>query len=163
MELLLCQQQPLQAASHDKDRGPELAQWKGITEEGQLTSSPTLMALPPHPGNKTRSPTVTLTGVITPSLFGAPGPTAMTVASGRGDWVAEEGRKRPVAVFYRVIHTRRPPKEVRGLTVSALKRCTRTRSRRGWRDLMFLKVAACRVNNLSTKFRICSGKWSGEV
>lgn len=35
-----------------------------------------------------------------PSLFGAPGPTAITVASGKGEEVAEEGRKRPVAVFW---------------------------------------------------------------
>lgn len=26
----------------------------------------------------------------------------MTVASGKGDWVADEGRKMPVAVFYQV-------------------------------------------------------------
>jgi hypothetical protein len=63
------------------------------------TSSPTLIGDPPHPGNKTLSPTFTDTACKTPSLFGAPGPTAMTVASGSGDEVAEEGRKRPVAVF----------------------------------------------------------------
>lgn len=28
-------------------------------------------------------------------MFGAPGPVAMTLASGRGDEVADEGRKRP--------------------------------------------------------------------
>jgi hypothetical protein len=66
----------------------------------RLTSSPTLIGDPPHPGNKTLSPTFTDTACKTPSLFGAPGPTAMTVASGSGDEVAEEGRKRPVAVFY---------------------------------------------------------------
>lgn len=33
------------------------------------------------------------------TLFGAPGPTEITVASGRGLEVAEEGRKMPVAVF----------------------------------------------------------------
>lgn len=66
----------------------------------RLTSSPTLIGDPPHPGNKTLSPTLTETACKTPSLFGAPGPTAMTVASGRGDAVAEEGRNRPVAVFY---------------------------------------------------------------
>jgi len=32
--------------------------------------------------------------------LGAPGPTAMTVASGRGLEVAEVGRKIPEAVFY---------------------------------------------------------------
>jgi hypothetical protein len=32
-------------------------------------------------------------------LFGAPGPTAITVASGRGLFVADVGRKMPVAVF----------------------------------------------------------------
>jgi hypothetical protein len=66
----------------------------------RLTSSPTLIGDPPHPGNKTLSPTFTDTACKTPSLFGAPGPTAMTVASGSGDEVAEEGRNRPVAVFY---------------------------------------------------------------
>jgi hypothetical protein len=34
-----------------------------------------------------------------PSLSVAPGPTAMTVASGSGELVADVGRKRPVAVF----------------------------------------------------------------
>lgn len=41
-------------------------------------------------------------------MLGAPGPTAMTVASGRGDWVAVEGRKMPEAVFcggVSVLHT----------------------------------------------------------
>lgn len=37
--------------------------------------------------------------MILPSLLGAPGPTAMTVASGRGLVVADVGRKMPVAVF----------------------------------------------------------------
>lgn len=66
----------------------------------QPTSSPSLMGLPPQPGSKTLSPTLTETGVTTPSLLVAPGPTAMTVASGRGEEVADEGRKIPVAVFY---------------------------------------------------------------
>jgi len=35
-----------------------------------------------------------------PFLSEAPGPTAITVASGRGLLVAEVGRKIPVAVFY---------------------------------------------------------------
>jgi hypothetical protein len=35
-----------------------------------------------------------------PFLSEAPGPTAITVASGRGLLVAEAGRKIPVAVFY---------------------------------------------------------------
>lgn len=34
-----------------------------------------------------------------PTLPGAPGPTAITVASGRGFEVADEGRKIPVAVL----------------------------------------------------------------
>ncbi len=34
-----------------------------------------------------------------PTLLGAPGPTEMTVASGSGLLVADEGRKMPVAVF----------------------------------------------------------------
>jgi hypothetical protein len=63
------------------------------------TSSPTLIGFPPHPGNRTRSPAFTLVGTTFPSLFGAPGPTAMTIASGSGLLVAEDGRKIPVAVF----------------------------------------------------------------
>lgn len=63
------------------------------------TSSPTLIEFPPHPGRRTRSPALTTVGMTTPSLLGAPGPTAMTVASGRGLLVAEVGRKIPVAVF----------------------------------------------------------------
>ena len=57
------------------------------------------MAFPPQPGNNTRSPALTLVGVMRPSLSGAPGPTAITVASGRGLDVAEDGRKIPDAVF----------------------------------------------------------------
>lgn len=57
------------------------------------------MGFPPHPGSRTRSPAFTLTGTIVPFEFGAPGPTAITVASGRGLEVAEDGRKMPVAVF----------------------------------------------------------------
>ena len=64
-----------------------------------LTSSPTLIGFPPQPGNKTRSPAWTETGVIAPSLLSTPGPTAITVASGKGEDVAEEGRNKPVAVF----------------------------------------------------------------
>ena len=63
------------------------------------TSSPTLMEFPPHPGSSTRSPAFTCVGTTLPSLFGAPGPTAMTVASGRGLDVADVGKKIPVAVF----------------------------------------------------------------
>jgi hypothetical protein len=44
---------------------------------------------------------LTAVGTIAPSLFGAPGPTAMTVASGSGFDVAEAGRKIPLAVFYK--------------------------------------------------------------
>jgi hypothetical protein len=58
------------------------------------------MAFPPHPGKSTLSPALTDTGTIDPSLLGAPGPTAITVASGSGLEVADEGRKIPVAVFY---------------------------------------------------------------
>jgi hypothetical protein len=57
------------------------------------------MAFPPQPGNNTRSPALTLVGVMRPSLSAAPGPTAITVASGRGLEVAEDGRKIPDAVF----------------------------------------------------------------
>lgn len=63
------------------------------------TSSPTLKEFPPHPGNKTRSPAFTTVGIILPSLLGAPGPTAMTYASGRGLDVADVGKKIPAAVF----------------------------------------------------------------
>lgn len=59
-----------------------------------------MIELPPQPGRSTRSPALTEVGTISPDLFGAPGPTAMTVASGRGEVVAEEGRKIPAAVFY---------------------------------------------------------------
>lgn len=65
----------------------------------QLTSSPTFIELPPHPGSNTRSPAFTAVGTMSPFLLGAPGPTAMTVASGRGLFVTEVGRKMPVAVF----------------------------------------------------------------
>lgn len=68
-------------------------------EEGMLTSSPTLIAFPPQPGSSTRSPGFTFVGMILPSLSGAPGPTAMTVASGSGFVVEEDGRKIPVVVF----------------------------------------------------------------
>ena len=68
---------------------------------GRLTSSPTLILLPPHPGNNTLSPSFTETGTTSPVLDeGAPGPTAMTVASGMVVVVEEEGMKRPEAVFY---------------------------------------------------------------
>ena len=103
-----------------------------------LTSSPTLIGDPPHPGNKTLSPTFTETACKTPSLFGAPGPTAMTVASGSGEAVADEGRKIPVAVF---CHQSLEVQSIRRHTVSALNRWTRTRSNRGCRDLMDLNVA----------------------
>lgn len=36
---------------------------------------------------------------MSPLVFGAPGPTATTVASGRGEEVEVEGRKMPEAVF----------------------------------------------------------------
>jgi hypothetical protein len=68
-------------------------------KKNQRTSSPTLIALPPQPGNKTLSPALTDVGTTRPSLSGAPGPTAITVASGSGLDVAEVGRNIPVAVF----------------------------------------------------------------
>ena len=67
----------------------------------QLTSSPTLIELPPQPGKSTRSPALTFVGTTFPLLSGAPGPTAITVASGKGLFVELDGRKMPVAVFYR--------------------------------------------------------------
>lgn|SRR6266702_1132957 len=69
------------------------------SEGKRRTSSPTLIELPPQPGSSTRSPALTDVGTTLPSLFGAPGPTAMTVASGRGLDVADVGRKIPFAVF----------------------------------------------------------------
>jgi hypothetical protein len=107
------------------------------------TSSPTLKAFPPQPGNKTRSPALTEVGTICPSLFGAPGPTAITVASGRGLDVAEVGRYIPVAVFCTAfsLECAGGKKWSGGRTVSGLKRWTRTRSRRGTRDLIDLNVA----------------------
>jgi len=71
-----------------------------MRKENQRTSSPTLIALPPQPGNRTLSPALTDVGIMRPSLFGAPGPTAITVASGSGLDVAEVGRNIPVAVFW---------------------------------------------------------------
>lgn len=67
--------------------------------ETQRTSSPSLIEFPPHPGSSTLSPGLTWVGTILPLLSGAPGPTAITVASGKGLFVAEAGRKIPVAVF----------------------------------------------------------------
>ena len=64
-----------------------------------LTSSPTLIEFPPHPGRRTLSPVLTVVGTTFPSLSGAPGPTAITVASGKGLVVDDWGRKIPVAVF----------------------------------------------------------------
>ena len=69
------------------------------TKKTERTSSPTLIALPPQPGNNTRSPALTDVGTTWPSLFGAPGPTAITVASGSGLDVAEVGRNIPDDVF----------------------------------------------------------------
>lgn len=68
-------------------------------KEYTLTSSPTLIGFPPHPGRRTRSPGFTDVGTTLPSLSGAPGPTAITVASGNGVLVVDDGRKMPVAVF----------------------------------------------------------------
>jgi hypothetical protein len=70
-----------------------------VNHKNERTSSPNLMAFPPQPGNNTRSPAWTDVGTTRPSLSGAPGPTAITVASGSGLDVAEDGRKIPVAVF----------------------------------------------------------------
>ena len=58
-----------------------------------------MIEFPPQPGNNTLSPGFTLIGNTLPSFVVAPGPTAMTVASGRGPFVDEEGKKIPVAVF----------------------------------------------------------------
>jgi hypothetical protein len=57
------------------------------------------MAFPPQPGKSTRSPACTDMETIFPSLSVAPGPTAMTVASGNGVFVDDVGRNRPDEVF----------------------------------------------------------------
>jgi hypothetical protein len=113
-------------------------------EKKRRTSSPTLIALPPQPGNNTLSPALTAVGKTRPSLFGAPGPTAITVASGSGLDVAEVGRNIPDAVFFEarpsfIFHSSKLGVIER--TVSGLKRWTRTRSKRGTRDLIDLNVA----------------------
>ena len=81
-------------------------QQDGPREKEGRTSSPSLIALPPQPGNNTLSPVLTDVGTTCPSLFGAPGPTAITVASGSGLDVADVGRKIPVAVFLKAHHIR---------------------------------------------------------
>jgi hypothetical protein len=86
------------------------------------TSSPSLIELPPQPGNSTRSPALTLVGTVSPCLLGAPGPTAMTVASGNGLLVAEDGKKMPVAVFYKyALAYTDPPKLQNGTDCLRLK------------------------------------------
>jgi hypothetical protein len=70
-----------------------------ITELYQRTSSPTLMVFPPQPGSRTQSPAFTFVGTTVPFLSGAPGPVAITFASGKGLLVADDGRRIPVAVF----------------------------------------------------------------
>ena len=81
-------------------RNSSVSSWNTMKIICRRTSSPILIELPPQPGSKTLSPALTETGITAPSLFGAPGPTAMTVASGSGEEVAEVGRKMPVAVFW---------------------------------------------------------------
>ena len=49
------------------------------------------MELPPHEGRSTLSPGFTLVGTTWPSLLGAPGPAAITEASGSGVEEGEEG------------------------------------------------------------------------
>ena len=111
----------------------------------QRTSSPTLIELPPQPGRRTRSPAFTFVGTTLPSLSGAPGPVAMTVASGSGLLVADAGRKTPDAVFYTHIKPNMSPparqRRRKPRTVSGLNLWTRTRSRRGTTALMDLNVA----------------------
>ena len=69
-EVFLCQTS-ISNARHD---GPYMT----------LASSPSLIEFPPHPGRRTLSPALTAVGTTFPSLSGAPGPTAITVASGSG-------------------------------------------------------------------------------
>jgi len=67
------------------------------------TSSPTFIEFPPQLGRRTRSPAFTLGATNFPFLSWMPGPTAMTVASGRLPDVAEVGRNSPEAVFCRLV------------------------------------------------------------
>jgi hypothetical protein len=72
----------------------------GISErECEQTSSPTFIEFPPQLGSSTRSPAFTLGVTSFPFLSWMPGPTAMTVASGRLPEVAEVGKNNPEAVF----------------------------------------------------------------
>ncbi len=95
------------------------------TRENQRTSSPTLIALAPQPGNKTLSPALTDVGTTRPSSSGAPGPTAITVASGSGLDVADVRRNIPDAVFWikfirSVIGRKEEKPTVSGLKLEAL-------------------------------------------
>jgi hypothetical protein len=67
--------------------------------EYEQTSSPTFIEFPPQLGSSTRSPAFTLGVTSFPFLSWIPGPTAMTVASGRLPEVAEVGKNNPEAVF----------------------------------------------------------------
>lgn len=94
---------PQKSASHPTATRRNPTQIKPKQEKREkktLTSSPTLIGFPPHPGSRTRSPGFTDVGTTLPSLSGAPGPTAITVASGSGVLVVDDGRKMPVAVFW---------------------------------------------------------------
>ena len=62
------------------------------------SSSPTLIVWPPKLGRRTLSPVFTLVGIAFPFLSLAPGPTAMTCASGLFFSVADVGKKMPEAV-----------------------------------------------------------------
>jgi hypothetical protein len=74
--------------------GPEVSE-----RESEQTSSPTFIEFPPQLGSSTRSPAFTLGVTSFPFLSWIPGPTAMTVASGRLPEVAEVGKNNPEAVF----------------------------------------------------------------
>jgi len=63
---------------------PRFNFWSSTGRVLALTSSPSLIEFPPHPGRRTLSPVLTVVGTIFPLLSGAPGPTAITVASGKG-------------------------------------------------------------------------------
>ena len=79
-------------------------------------------------GIKTLSPACTLQLTLFPSLSKPPGPTAKTLAS-LSSLTLDSGRKIPLAVL-----------------VSALILWTKTRSRRGARDLMDLRAVDCNIN-----------------
>jgi len=75
-----------------KEQTPHQHQTPRPEEEILRTSSPTLIGFPPQPGKSTLSPALTDGDTTFPALSRAPGPTAITVASGSGVDVDDEGK-----------------------------------------------------------------------